>query len=69
MLYWNEKQRNRETYYSVKARELEKKLLEKYPHLAEDMEFLQDYCMKKVRPADTNPDVEKLIKEEDEEEW
>lgn len=62
MMFWNEKQRKKESYYYVKAIHFEKKLLEKYPHLAEDREFLRDYCKEKVRPADHNPDVEQLIK-------
>ena len=50
-------------YYSSKKREFVKELLEKYPHLKDDEEFLMEYCESKVTPADENPDVEKLIEE------
>lgn len=60
-MLWNEKQRKRDWYFKMKSKGLAKKLMEKYPHLGEDPQFLREYCDSKVRPADENPDVEKLI--------
>lgn len=63
-MLWNEKQRKRSFTKRKKAKHLYRKLLEKYPHLEEDPEFLREYCEQKMGGIDSNPDVEKLISEE-----
>lgn len=58
---YNEKELKRQSYAKACSKSLYRKLLNKYPHLAEDKEFLWEYCEEKMTPPDANPDVEKLI--------
>ena len=66
MVLWNEKIRKKDYRDKALARRLYNKLLNKYPHLSEDPEFLKEYCQEKMIPPDPNPDVEELIKKSNE---